>query len=43
MASKVYITDFRTNHEQSLIEKLQQLSRKAGMDTIDFEGKFVAI
>ena len=43
MASKVYFTDFRTNHEQSLTEKLQKLIRKAGMDTIDFEGKFVAI
>ena len=37
MASKVYFTDFRTNHEQSLTEKLQKLIRKAGMDTIDFE------
>lgn len=43
MASKVYFTDFRTHHEQSLAEKLQKLIRKAGIDTIDFEGKFVAI
>ena len=43
MASKVFFTDFRTAHNQSLAEKLKKLIRQAGIDSIDFEGKFVAI
>ena len=43
MASKVFFTDFRTAQEQSLTVKLKKLIRRAGIDTIDFEGKFVAI
>lgn len=42
--SKVYFTDFRTKANGiSLPEKLKQLIRKAGMPTIDFGNKFVAI
>lgn len=43
MASKVFFTDFRTTHDQSLTVKLKKLIRRAGIDSIDFEGKFVAI
>lgn len=43
MAVKVFFTDFRTTHDQSLAVKLQKLIRRAGIDSIDFEGKFVAI
>ncbi len=41
--SKVYFTDFRTVLEVSLTKKLQKLIMKAGIDSIDMEGKFVAI
>jgi len=41
--SKVYFTDFRTRIGVSLTEKLQKLIRKAEIDQIDMEGKFVAI
>ena len=41
--SKVYFTDFRTNIGTGLPTKLQRLLRKAGMQNIDMEGKFVAI
>ena len=41
--SKVYCTDFRVKVGQSLIEKLDRLMTRAGMDQIDFDGKFVAI
>ncbi len=41
--SKVYCTDFRVKVGQSLIEKLNRLMTQAGMDQIDFDGKFVAI
>ena len=43
MASKVFFTDFRTTHDQSLTVKLKKLIRRAGIDSIEFEGKFVAI
>ncbi len=43
MASKVFFTDFRTTHDQGLAIKLQKLMHKAGVDSIDFVGKFVAI
>lgn len=43
MESKVFFTDFRTTHDQSLTVKLKKLIRRAGIDSIDFEGKFVAI
>ena len=41
--SKVYFTDFRTSVGVSLTEKLQKLIRRAGIGTIDMDGKFVAI
>jgi uncharacterized Fe-S center protein len=41
--SKVYFTDFRTHIGVSQGVKLQKLLKVAGIDTIDFEGKFVAI
>lgn len=42
-ASKVYFTDMRCPVGMSLLQKLQKLILRAGMDSIDFEGKFVAI
>ena len=41
--AKVYFTDFRTVLGVSLPSKLQKLIRRAGMGTIDMDGKFVAI
>jgi uncharacterized Fe-S center protein len=41
--SQVYFTDFRTVLGVSLTDKLQKLIRKAGIGSIDMEGKFVAI
>ena len=41
--AKVVFTDFRTKLDVSQGTKLQNLCRKAGMDKIDFEGKFVAL
>ncbi|MBE6287859.1 MAG: DUF362 domain-containing protein [Mediterranea massiliensis] len=42
--SKVYFTDFRTKaHGDSLPTKLKKLVKKAGIENIDMEGKFVAI
>ena len=41
--SKVYFTDFRTRVGVSLTEKLQRLIKKAGINDIDMDGKFVAI
>lgn len=46
MASKVYFTDFRTGpagHKESLPNKLIRLAKTAGIEDIDFDGKFVAI
>lgn len=41
--SKVFFTDFRTKLGVSLPEKLGKLIRRAGIDTINMDGKFVAI
>ena len=41
--AKVYFTDFRTHLGVSQGVKLQRLIRRAGIDTIDFNGKFTAI
>ena len=41
--SKVYFTDFRTSNGVGLPEKLKRLCRKAGLQTMDLENKFVAI
>lgn len=42
-ASKVYFTDLHTHNAESLLSKLSRLLKKAGMDQIDFQGKYVAI
>ena len=42
-ASKVYFTDMRCKVGTSLLEKLDKLMLAAGIDSIDFENKFVAI
>lgn len=41
--SKVYFTDMRCKVGVSLLDKLDKLMLAAGMDSIDFENKFVAI
>lgn len=41
--SKVYFTDFRTANGVSLTEKLKRLCKKAGLQTMDLDNKFVAI
>ena len=41
--AKVFFTDFRTVNGVSQGVKLQNLCRMAGIEKIDFEGKFVAI
>jgi len=42
--SKVYFTDFRTPYGgESMPQKLQRLIRKAGIDQLKMDGKFVAI
>lgn len=43
MTPKVYFTDFCTNDTESLPQKLARLAMAAGMGSIDFEGKYVAI
>ena len=40
--AKVYFSDFRTRLGVSQGIKLQRLIRRAGIDTIDFSGKFTA-
>ncbi len=41
--SKVYFTDFRTKLDVPITEKLKKLCRKAGIGSIEMDGKFVAI
>lgn len=41
--SKVYFTDMRCPVGTSLLDKMDKLMRKAGIETIDFEDKFAAI
>ena len=41
--SKVYFTDFRAKPGNNLLQKLDKLSRKAGIENIDFKNKYVAI
>ncbi|MGE5419312.1 MAG: DUF362 domain-containing protein [Chloroflexota bacterium] len=43
MSSKVFFTDFRSTPSNNLLKKLQTLVTRAGIDTIDFERKIVAI
>lgn len=42
-ASKVYFTDMRTQDGNSLLDKLERLIRKAGIERIDFSGRYTAI
>ena len=41
--SKVFFTDMRCGFEMSLLEKLDRLIMRAGIDKIDFKNKYVAI
>lgn len=42
--AKVYFTDFRVPaYGESLTDKLKRLMRKAGIESLDMDGKFVAI
>lgn len=41
--AKVYFTDFRCRPGKNNLQKLQKLCKKAGIERINFEGKFVAI
>lgn len=41
--AKVYFTDFSCSGEETLLEKFARLIKKAGIDQIDFEDKFVAV
>lgn len=41
--AKVYFTDFRARPGLNLLQKLKNLVKKAGIENIDFENKYVAI
>ena len=41
--SKVYFTDLRTKPGTNLLDKLEKLVKKAGLESVDFDKKFVAI
>lgn len=41
--SKVYFADFRTTYAENLLRKLRRLMKTAGFETLDLDGKFVAI
>ena len=41
--SKVYFANFRATPRENIQQKLVRLMKTAGMDTIDFERKYVAI
>ncbi len=41
--SKVYFTDFRARPGYNLLQKLEKLVKKAGIENIDFENKYTAI
>ena len=42
-SSKVYFTDMRTCQGNNLLDKMERLLRKAGLDRMDLDGKMVAI
>ena len=42
-AAKVYYSDLRADANNNLLQKLDKLVRKAGIESIDFQNKFVAI
>lgn len=41
--SQVYFTDFKATYSENLLQKLHRLMKKAGVEDIDFDGKFTAI
>ena len=41
--SKVYFTDFIARPGHNLLQKLEKLMKKAGIENIDFQNKYVAI
>ncbi len=41
--SKVYFTNLKTTPNLNLLDKLEKLVKKAGIESIDFQDKFVAI
>ena len=41
--AKVYFTDFRASLNQNLLQKLEKLVVKAGIEQLDFQNKFAAI
>ncbi len=41
--AKVYFSDFRARPGKNLLQKLEILMKKAGIENIDFQNKFVAI
>ena len=41
--AKVYFTNLRTHAREGQLDKLKRLIRRAGIEQIDFENKFVAI
>ena len=43
MSSKVYFTDLRASQTGNLLQKLERLVKKAGIEDIDFKEKFVAL
>jgi uncharacterized Fe-S center protein len=43
MKANVYYTTMKIVHQESLLDKLENLLRKAGLEKIDFQEKFVAI
>lgn len=42
-ASKVYFTTFRTSTRENILQKLERLAKTAGINNIDFAGKYTAI
>lgn len=43
MSSKVFFTDLRAGTSGNLLQKLERLAKKAGIEQIDFKDKFVAL
>ena len=43
MASKVYFSDMHVGMNSSLLDKFRRLIDKAGIGSIDFKDKFVAV
>ena len=41
--SQVYFTNLRAKPGDNLLDKLERLITKAGMGSMDFDGKYVAI